>query len=84
MKVEYEIFIDDNLTKSFSNSGCYDTTTPFHWCLNQLTELKEELINGKTLVIINRDKTFNITNNHEFKNWLENVFGGGFENYLYE
>lgn len=84
MDIEHQIFIENKLVKSFSNSKWYDTTTPYQWCVSELKELKKELLDGKSLKIISLDKTYSIENIMDFKTWTEKVFNGGFEKYVFD
>jgi hypothetical protein len=84
MEIEHNVFIDDDLIKSFTNSNWYDTATPYQFCITELIFLKHKIEIGKKLRIESKGKTYKINNLDEYKKWIESVFYGGFEKFVFE
>lgn len=83
MEIEHNIFINDVLIKSFSNSAWYDTATPYQHCVSELKIVKQKIEIGNKLRIESNSKTYQINNLIEFKDWITTVFGGGFEKFVF-
>ncbi|MCZ4242541.1 hypothetical protein [Pedobacter punctiformis] len=84
MEIEHNVYINQELKQSFLNSNWYDTASPYQWCINALKNLKDEIDLSKRVEIISNGVTYKIINNADFKNWIEQVFFGGFEKYVFD
>ncbi|WP_316805246.1 hypothetical protein [Pedobacter nototheniae] len=84
MEIEHRIYVDQELKQSFLNFSWYDTASPYQWCIGALNNLKDEISSGKYVEIISNGVTYKITDNVDFKNWIVQVFFGGFEKYIFD
>ena len=76
-------FENGDLFKSFLNSNWYDTPTPYQFCTAELKEIKNTLKSGHKLRIVSNDETHLISSLDDFRFWIKNIFGGGFEEYVF-
>ncbi len=83
MEIEHKVFIGEVLIKSFVNSNWYDTATPYQYCISELTILRQKIEIGENLRIESNGKTYEINNLEEYKKWIETVFYGGFEKFVF-
>ena len=83
MEIEHKVFIGGVLIKSFVNSNWYDTATPYQFCISELTILRQKIEIGENLRIESNGKTYEINNLEEYKKWMETVFYGGFEKFVF-
>lgn len=84
MEIEHKVYFENgNEFKSFLNSNWYDTATPYQWCIKELLEIKRYIAEGKTIKIDSNNNIQIITNLDEFKTWIEKVFYGGFEKFVF-
>ena len=65
--------------KTFLHSSWYDTATPYHACQKELEELMREVERGHLLTIESHSNIYAVQSMAEYKDWLKNIFGGGFE-----
>lgn len=79
---EHQVFARGRLIKSFTYSYWYDTATPYQWCVRELKALKQKVTDNEALTITSMGITYLISNELEFYNWVANIFGGGFEEFL--
>lgn len=84
MAIEHKVFIDGVLIKSFTGSDWYDTATPYKFCLSELLFLKHRIEKGDRLEIDSRGKIYIIDHLDSYKTWLQSVFGGGFEQFVFK
>ncbi len=87
MSKEFEpiVYFENGKTyKSFLHSNWYDTTTPYQYCVGELTEIKNTIQSGQKLRIESYGKPHLISTSEQFKSWIENVFCGGFEKYVFK
>ncbi|MEM1137754.1 MAG: hypothetical protein AAGI07_18085 [Bacteroidota bacterium] len=79
MDVVHKVYQESELIKSFSDSCWYDTATPYSWCLGQLQTLKDILLAGHAFTIVSDGMEYHTNTLKDFKWWIKNIFGGGFE-----
>ena len=84
-KSGHHVYFEDGTPyKYFSHSNWYDTATPYQYCVRELKEIKNIIKSGQKLKIESYGNVHLISTLDEFKNWIENVFYGGFEKYVFE
>ncbi|MBT33911.1 MAG: hypothetical protein CMO01_29970 [Thalassobius sp.] len=81
MEIEHEVFLKNELIQTFANSYWYDTANPYFGCLKNLKDLKNKL-QDYPLYIRSFGEGYLINNEAEFLDWVQHVFGGGFEKEL--
>jgi hypothetical protein len=84
MGIEHNVFIDGALIKSFTSSDWYDTATPYQFCIAELLFLKHRIEKGDRLEINSRGQLYIIDNLDSYKAWMQTVFGGGFEQFVFK
>jgi hypothetical protein len=84
MDISHRVFVGGKIIKTFADSAWYDTATPFQFCTNELRQLKSEIQRGQRLTIESTGKNFEIETLDDFRSWLVNIFGGGFEEYVFK
>lgn len=84
MNIEHKVFIDGILIKSFTSSDWYDTATPYKFCISELLYLKLRIEKGDRLKIDSLGKIYEIDNLDSYSTWMQTVFGGGFEQFVFK
>ncbi len=84
-EIEHNIYYENGeLFKCFLHSNWYDTATPYQYCVKELKEIRDSIAGGQKLKFESYGKTHFISTQDEFKNWIENVFYGGYEKFVFE
>lgn len=85
MEAEHIVYSENGeVFKAFLNSNCYDTTSPYMFCVSELKSIKNKIDNSEKFKIESNGKIYQITTNSEFRAWMEKVFYGGYEDYVFD
>ncbi|PIF53600.1 hypothetical protein [Flavobacterium sp. 2] len=84
MQTEHIVYSENGeVFKAFLNSNWYDTVTPYMYCVSELKSIKNKIDNSEKFKIESNNKVYHITTIEEFRIWIEKVFYGGFEEYVF-
>jgi hypothetical protein len=81
-EIAHRIYLDGKIFLKLRDSSFYDTTTPHHWCVAKLKELKTLSNKSELLIVGLGNHTFVIKNQTEFLEWIDTEFKGGFIDYI--